>query len=48
MDELIYGKFIDKYIGYGVFAKKDIIKGTIIGEYTGYIEGYNKDYSYSW
>jgi len=37
MDDLIYGKFINENIGYGVFAKIDIPAYTIIGEYTGEI-----------
>ena len=41
MDALIYGEFINKNIGYGVFAKIDIPANTIIGEYTGVL-GYKK------
>jgi hypothetical protein len=37
MDDLIYVKFIDQRIGFGVFAKQDIHKYSIIGEYTGII-----------
>jgi hypothetical protein len=31
MDELIYAKFIDKEIGFGVFALKDLEKDVVIG-----------------
>ncbi len=37
MDDLIYVKFINEKIGYGVFANKFLPKNTIIGEYTGVI-----------
>ncbi len=37
MDDLIYVKFINTKIGYGVFAKKDLNFKIILGEYTGYI-----------
>jgi hypothetical protein len=31
MDDLVYAKFISKEIGYGLFAKTDLKKGTILG-----------------
>ena len=31
MDDLVYAKYINKYIGYGVFAKKNIRPHTIVG-----------------
>ena len=37
MDELLYVKFINEKIGYGVFAQKDLKNNIILGEYTGYI-----------
>lgn len=37
MDDLIYAQYIDDVLGYGVFAKKDLEKDIIIGEYSGEI-----------
>jgi len=37
MDEMIYARFINEKIGYGVFAKKDIDSDVIIGEYAGIV-----------
>ena len=31
MDDLVYAKFINSNIGYGVFAKKDISAKQVIG-----------------
>ena len=37
MDEFIHLKFIDDYIGHGVFAKKPIKKHHVLGEVAGKI-----------
>jgi SET domain-containing protein len=48
MDDLIYARFINEYIGYGVFAKQFIKSDTIIGEICGKIEPVNDDSLYTW
>ena len=48
MDDFICTKFIDEFIGYGVFAKQDIEVGHVIGEYTGEIKEIEKDHLYTW
>jgi len=37
MDDIIYAKYINKYVGYGCFSKTLIQKDTVLGEYTGVI-----------
>lgn len=49
MDDLIYVKFINEQIGYGVFAKVNIEPDIIIGQYTGVLrEALDSETVYSW
>ena len=48
MDDILYVKYLGESIGYGVFAKAIILKGTIVGEYTGVIELKSEDTNYAW
>ena len=45
---MIYVKFINSKIGYGVFAKVDLEANVILGEYTGYISKDPKRKAYCW
>lgn len=48
IDEIIEAKYINDVLGYGVFAKKLISEGTVIGEYAGVIgRGFHYN-EYSW
>ena len=48
MDEMVYVKFINSKIGYGTFAKKNLPKNTVLGEYTGFvINNRNIDHVYT-
>ena len=45
----MYFRFISKEVGYGVYAKKHLKKGTFVGEYTGIVKTSDKvNMSYSW
>jgi len=48
MDDILYAKYLGESIGYGVFAKAEIMKNTILGEYTGVIELNPEDTNYAW
>ena len=48
MDELIEIKFVNEDVGYGAFAKKNIKKDIVLGEYTGLMTSEINDATYSW
>lgn len=48
MDEFIELKFIDEYVGYGVFARKNIKAYHVLGEVAGEIEETTDDVKYTW
>ncbi len=48
LNAIMYFKFISQEVGYGVFSKKKLDSGTLIGEYSGIIRENCNDQSYSW